>query len=61
VERLIVKPFGDGCNPMPGKTCPEDGDAKEFYRRRVVEIKHGRVSMLACTGNSTEVGLFENV
>jgi len=27
-----------------------DGDAKEFYRRRVVEIKHGRVSMLACTG-----------
>ena len=30
----------------------EDGDAKEFYRRRVVEIKHGRVSMLACTGSS---------
>eukprot|EP00434_Breviolum_minutum_P018425 symbB.v1.2.016257.t2/scaffold1233.1/size237523/19 len=29
-----------------------DGDAKEFYRRRVVEIKHGRVSMLACTGSS---------
>ena len=28
----------------------EDGDAREFYRRRVVEIKHGRVSMLACTG-----------
>ncbi|CAL1163793.1 unnamed protein product [Cladocopium goreaui] len=27
-----------------------DGDAREFYRRRVVEIKHGRVSMLACTG-----------
>ena len=27
-----------------------DGDAQEFYRRRVVEIKHGRVSMLACTG-----------
>ncbi|CAE7659797.1 FCPF [Symbiodinium sp. CCMP2456] len=27
-----------------------DGDAKDFYRRRVVEIKHGRVSMLACTG-----------
>ena len=22
-----------------------DGDAKDFYRRRVVEIKHGRVSM----------------
>ena len=29
-----------------------DGDAKEFYRRRVVETKHGRVSMLACTGSS---------
>ena len=29
----------------------EDGDAKEFYRRRVVEIKHGRVAMLACTGH----------
>ena len=28
----------------------QDGDAREFYRRRVVEIKHGRVSMLACTG-----------
>jgi len=27
-----------------------DGDAKEFYRRRVVETKHGRVAMLACTG-----------
>lgn len=27
-----------------------DGDAREFYRRRAVEIKHGRVSMLACTG-----------
>ena len=27
-----------------------DGDAREFYRRRVVEIKHGRVAMLACTG-----------
>ena len=27
-----------------------DGDAKDFYRRRVVEIKHGRVAMLACTG-----------
>ena len=25
-----------------------DGDAREFYRRRVVEIKHGRVAMLAC-------------
>ena len=27
-----------------------DGDAREFYRRRVVEIKHGRMAMLACTG-----------
>ena len=29
----------------------QDGDAREFYRRRVVEIKHGRVAMLACTGH----------
>jgi hypothetical protein len=34
-----------------------DGDAKEFYRRRVVEIKHGRVSMLACTGYIVQDGL----
>merc|ERR1712018_579926 len=27
-----------------------DGDAQEFYRRRCVELKHGRVSMLACIG-----------
>mmetsp|Transcript_54656 Transcript_54656/g.122260 ORF Transcript_54656/g.122260 Transcript_54656/m.122260 type:complete len:485 (+) Transcript_54656:69-1523(+) len=27
-----------------------DGDAKDFYRRRCVELKHGRVSMLACIG-----------
>eukprot|EP00439_Symbiodinium_sp_Y106_P074373 s1121_g14.t1 len=27
-----------------------DGDSKEFFRRRVAELKHGRVSMLACTG-----------
>jgi len=27
-----------------------DGDAAEFYRRRCVELKHGRVSMLACIG-----------
>jgi hypothetical protein len=27
-----------------------DGDAKDFFRRRCVEIKHGRVSMLACIG-----------
>ena len=36
-----------------------DGDAKEFYRRRVVEIKHGRVSMLACTGYIVQDGLEE--
>ena len=41
------------CNPScNGCLFTEDGDAKEFYRRRVVEIKHGRVSMLACTGSS---------
>ena len=34
-----------------------DGDAKEFYRRRVVEIKPGRVSMLACTGYIVQDGL----
>jgi len=33
----------------PAGFC-SDGDAKEFYRRRCVEIKHGRVSMLACLG-----------
>ncbi|CAE8607367.1 unnamed protein product [Polarella glacialis] len=27
-----------------------DGDPKDFYRRRKIEIKHGRVSMLACVG-----------
>merc|ERR1712217_90953 len=27
-----------------------DGDEGEFYRRRVTELKHGRVSMLACIG-----------
>ena len=36
----------------------EDGDAKEFYRRRVVEIKHGRVSMLACTGISAWLDMY---
>eukprot|EP00933_Yihiella_yeosuensis_P081400 TRINITY_DN94_c0_g2_i7.p1 TRINITY_DN94_c0_g2~~TRINITY_DN94_c0_g2_i7.p1 ORF type:complete len:275 (+),score=81.65 TRINITY_DN94_c0_g2_i7:84-908(+) len=33
----------------PAGFC-ENGDAQEFFRRRVVEIKHGRVCMLACTG-----------
>merc|ERR1719510_2659759 len=28
----------------------KDGDAEEFKRRRVTEIKHGRVSMFACLG-----------
>merc|ERR1712151_61030 len=28
----------------------KDGDADEFYRRRCTEIKHGRVSMIACIG-----------
>merc|ERR1719197_1619273 len=27
-----------------------DGDAAEFTRRRAVELKHGRISMLACIG-----------
>ncbi|CAK0904536.1 unnamed protein product [Prorocentrum cordatum] len=33
----------------PAGYC-SDGDAQEFYRRRCVEIKHGRVSMIACIG-----------
>merc|ERR1712226_607387 len=28
----------------------DDGDEFDFRRRRCVEIKHGRVSMLACIG-----------
>merc|ERR1712061_426102 len=28
----------------------KDGDAAAFRRRRVTELKHGRVSMLACLG-----------
>merc|ERR1712176_1054792 len=28
----------------------KDGDADDFYRRRCTEIKHGRVSMIACIG-----------
>merc|ERR1719204_258962 len=31
----------------------KDGDAEAFRRRRVTEIKHGRVSMLACLGYIT--------
>jgi len=30
-----------------------DGDADDFKRRRTTEIKHGRVSMLACMGYMT--------
>merc|ERR1719343_1760903 len=33
----------------PAGFC-KDGDTDEFTRRRVVEIKHGRVSMIACLG-----------
>merc|ERR1719432_592150 len=28
----------------------KDGDAEDFRRRRVTELKHGRVSMFACLG-----------
>merc|ERR1712066_674884 len=28
----------------------KDGDAAVFRRRRITEIKHGRVSMIACLG-----------
>jgi light-harvesting complex I chlorophyll a/b binding protein 1 len=33
----------------PAGFC-SDGSEVDFYRRRVVELKHGRVAMLACTG-----------
>mmetsp|Transcript_127698 Transcript_127698/g.397700 ORF Transcript_127698/g.397700 Transcript_127698/m.397700 type:complete len:178 (+) Transcript_127698:68-601(+) len=43
-----------GVQPPTGFWDPagftSDGDQFEFYRRRCVEIKHGRVSMLACIG-----------
>eukprot|EP00929_Paragymnodinium_shiwhaense_P087760 TRINITY_DN478_c0_g1_i11.p1 TRINITY_DN478_c0_g1~~TRINITY_DN478_c0_g1_i11.p1 ORF type:complete len:322 (+),score=70.68 TRINITY_DN478_c0_g1_i11:542-1507(+) len=43
-----------GVQPPTGFWDPagftSDGDAKEFRRRRCVEIKHGRISMLACIG-----------
>jgi len=28
----------------------KDGDQEAFYRRRVTELKHGRISMIACLG-----------
>ena len=34
--------------PLPGFT--KGGDAASFRRRRYVELKHGRVAMLACMG-----------
>merc|ERR1711988_674563 len=33
----------------PAGLC-KDGDAEAFKRRRVVELKHGRVAMIACIG-----------
>merc|ERR1719204_2226069 len=33
----------------PAGLC-KDGDADAFLRRRVTEVKHGRVSMIACLG-----------
>jgi len=33
----------------PAGFC-NDGDERDFYRRRCVELKHGRVSMIACIG-----------
>mmetsp|Transcript_69069 Transcript_69069/g.160082 ORF Transcript_69069/g.160082 Transcript_69069/m.160082 type:complete len:407 (-) Transcript_69069:86-1306(-) len=43
-----------GVQPPTGFWDPlgftSDGNAFDFYRRRCVEIKHGRVSMLACIG-----------
>jgi len=51
-----VRAFEDelGVQPPTGFWDPagftSDGDQFDFYRRRCVEIKHGRVSMLACIG-----------
>merc|ERR1712050_563012 len=43
-----------GVQPPTGFWDPagftSDGDKFDFFRRRCVEIKHGRVSMLACIG-----------
>eukprot|EP00408_Alexandrium_pacificum_P013907 CAMPEP_0171237172 /NCGR_PEP_ID=MMETSP0790-20130122/42834_1 /TAXON_ID=2925 /ORGANISM="Alexandrium catenella, Strain OF101" /LENGTH=468 /DNA_ID=CAMNT_0011703525 /DNA_START=47 /DNA_END=1453 /DNA_ORIENTATION=- len=43
-----------GVQPPTGFWDPagftSDGDTFDFYRRRCVEIKHGRVSMIACIG-----------
>merc|ERR1719393_594642 len=33
----------------PAGLC-KDGDAEAFKRRRITELKHGRVSMIACLG-----------
>lgn len=42
-------PFGVHHWAFGIQALPSDGDTREFDRRRVVEIKHGPVSMLACT------------
>merc|ERR1712050_296640 len=43
-----------GVQPPAGFRDPagftSDGDTFDFYRRRCVEVKHGRVAMLACIG-----------
>jgi len=54
--RVAVHAFENelGVQPPVGFWDPlgfcDDGDEFEFRRRRCVEIKHGRVSMLACIG-----------
>jgi len=54
--RVIRQAFENelGVQPPVGFWDPlgftDDGDAFEFRRRRCVELKHGRVSMLACIG-----------
>jgi hypothetical protein len=55
-ELLVANAFENelGVQPPTGLWDPagylSDGDAQEFYRRRCVEIKHGRVAMIACIG-----------
>jgi len=58
-SKVTVRAFENelGVQPPVGFWDPAgftaDGDARDFFRRRCVEIKHGRVSMLAAIGYIT--------
>eukprot|EP00439_Symbiodinium_sp_Y106_P044007 s4902_g5.t1 len=55
-ERVVLRAFETelGVQPPAGFWDPlgftKGGDAASFRRRRYVELKHGRVAMLACLG-----------